>query len=665
MDSRATSATLNRILRPLIERNRWAWIAVLIGVLAVYVRTLSPGALGGDPGELQFVPYILGLPHPTGTPLYILLGKLWSALPLGPSVAWRMNLLSAVSATMAAFVLYCTLYERTEGLDPIPRVASSLGGALSLAFGLTFWEQALLADKYAFNALMVALVTYLALRWGRTRSPKALNALALTYGLSLAHHRTMVLFGPPLVGYVLWHEWANRGASRPLWRDPGRSVRLALLFVGPLASYLYLPWAEARGLPPGTWHPRTVREWYDYLFDTGRTGLVYVDSNDLGQMLLFYGRTLWRDWGWLGVLLGIGGLMAQFRRRWADAAFLLLNYLLQAFLAANHHVPRHWVYFIPSFLIYALWVGEGLAGIWTLVGRARFPGRSWGLAFRVAMAGGTLAWPLLAVPGRYRPLREAHLGAGTLDVWRQTLKQGHMADRVGRAIAGVAPSAIIVSDWEQATPLWYYQQVEGLRPDVQIVYPVERLDEAASSGLPLYVARAQAGLADRWRLSCSDSLIALRKEPSFGLPTGIDPLDLRLGQASDRGPTFQLAGYAYGEASYQPATVVPLTLYWRAVKAPSHDYSISLRLFNSVGEQVYQVDSQHPVLGTYPTSRWQAGEVVADYYEIQLARDLPLAVYRWGVSLYRALPEGGWESLKMVGRGEEMAMGGSFQVRGR
>ena len=61
----------------------------------------APGVLGGDPGELQFVPYILGLAHPTGTPLYVLVGKLWSLLPVGPTVAWRMNLLAAVAASLA------------------------------------------------------------------------------------------------------------------------------------------------------------------------------------------------------------------------------------------------------------------------------------------------------------------------------------------------------------------------------------------------------------------------------------------------------------------------------------------------------------------------------------------------------------------------------------
>jgi hypothetical protein len=231
-----------------------------------------------------------------------------------------------------------------------------------------------------------------------------------------------------------------------------------------------------------------------------------------------------------------------------------------------------------------------------------------------------------------------------------------MGDRLGSAIAAVEPDAVVVGDWEQATPLWYFQQVEGLRPDVQIVYPIDRLDEVAAGGRPLYLARTYPGLADRWHPSSSGPLIALHPEPILNLPANATPLGIRLGDA------FELAGFAYGQATFRPASVVPLTLYWRAIQSPAHDYSVSLRLLDAAGAEIYQVDSQNPVLGAYPTSRWPAGEIVGDYYEIQLPPDLLPGTYRWGVVLYRPLPEGGWENLQVTGMGAEMAMGGSFDV---
>ncbi len=240
----------------------WVGLALFSGVLIVYLLTLAPGVLGGDPGELQFLPHILGLAHPTGTPFYILFGKLWTMLPLGSSVAWRLNLLGALSAALAVFVTYHCAYLLVQ------RIVPALAAALTLAYGIPFWEQATMADKYAFNALMVALVIYLTLRWGKTRSPAALNLLVFTYGLSLTHHRSMAIFAPTLLGYVWWHEKSS------LWRDWHRLLRLAALFAAPLLFYLYLPWAESRNLPPGTWHPRTVVDWYHYIMDTGE--IVYL-----------------------------------------------------------------------------------------------------------------------------------------------------------------------------------------------------------------------------------------------------------------------------------------------------------------------------------------------------------------------------------------------------
>jgi hypothetical protein len=280
----------------------------------------------------------------------------------------------------------------------------------------------------------------------------------------------------------------------------------------------------------------------------------------------------------------------------------------------------------------------------------------------VVAALGMLAWPVPPVPQRWTPLRQAHQGAGALDVWRQTLKVGRMGDRVGWSIASVRPEAVIVCDWEQATPLWYVQQVEGQRPDVQIVYPVERLDEAAATGRPLYIARAHDGLAERWHPSGSDALISLQDEPTFGAPETLAALGSQLG-------SFELVGYRYGVAPhhdqrrFDPGEVVPVTLVWRALEPSEHDYSVSVRLLNERGDQVAQVDSQHPVLGTYPTSRWTAGEVVRDYHELQLPHDLAPGAFRWGVILYRALPEGGWESLKVDGTGSEMAQGGVLEVQ--
>jgi hypothetical protein len=389
--------------------------------------------------------------------------------------------------------------------------------------------------------------------------------------------------------------------------------------------------------------------------DTGQVGYVYVDPADLGERLLFYARTLQGDVGWLGVALGLCGLASLLRRRPAIGLFLLVIACLEAFLAANHHVPRHWVYFIPSFLIFALWIGEGGEALAGAAGRLA-PRLT---ILRPLLLAAAILATLAPMPARYDAFRTAHEGAGSLDIWRQTLKQGRMGERIGQAIASVDHGAIIVCDWEQATPLWYYQQVEGWRPDVQVIYPVERLAEAAATGRPLYLARTAPGLADAWHPSNAGPLIALQPTPNSELPEGISPIGLRLGHA------FELAGCRAEGTQFRPPAVVPLTLYWRALEAPGYDYSVSLRFLDGAGQELLRVDSQHPVLGSYPTSRWAAGEIVGDYYEIALPADLAAGSYRWGVILYRTLPDGGWENLEVAGTGQELAVGGTIEVLAR
>src|SRR5918994_1952753 len=83
--------------------NTVAFAAAFVALLAfgIYLRTMLPSTGFWDTGEAQTVPPTLSIFHPTGFPVYTMLGWLWSQLPLG-EVAWRMNLLSAVCVALSA-----------------------------------------------------------------------------------------------------------------------------------------------------------------------------------------------------------------------------------------------------------------------------------------------------------------------------------------------------------------------------------------------------------------------------------------------------------------------------------------------------------------------------------------------------------------------------------
>jgi hypothetical protein len=89
-----------------LARKVWPYpLIVFILLFGVYWRTLLPGTVGGDAGEMQYAGPLLALVHPTGQPLYVLIGKLWSVLiPIG-TVAYRMNLLAAFCAAVGCGAL--------------------------------------------------------------------------------------------------------------------------------------------------------------------------------------------------------------------------------------------------------------------------------------------------------------------------------------------------------------------------------------------------------------------------------------------------------------------------------------------------------------------------------------------------------------------------------
>jgi hypothetical protein len=145
------------------------------------------------------------------------------------------------------------------------------------------------------------------------------------------------------------------------------------------------------------------------------------------------------------------------------------------------------------------------------------------------------------------------------------------------------------------------------------------------------------------------------------LPHDVQPLEIVLNDPLGQ-PLLELAAVDAAEPVYATGTHVPLLLYWRALAEIPHDYSISLRVLDESWNEVWKRDIQNPVMGMYPTSFWQTGEVVADYHEMSLDRKLPLGRYLWALVVYRPLDDGGFEQLT-DSDGNVQILGGTFELR--
>ncbi len=664
--------------------NGSAALGVFLAALFLYWATLAPSATGGDSGEFQFVPYVLGIPHHTGYPLYTLVGKLWTYLPLG-SIAYRMNLLSSVlgaSAVAVTFLLGTTLTRS--------RLAG-LAGAGVLAVSPLFWLWSTIAGVRSASALLPALALWLALRWEEERPAfdtaaasggaaiatrhhdRWLIGLAFALGLGLAHHRSAAYLGPAVLPFILLVDW------RVLQRV--RSLGLAALAgLAPLATYLYLPLRSQAGAPFDQFRPGSWQGFWDLVLAMPLSQSFF--SVPPGEMSIRFEMALSALANEFSppvlLLVGLGVLVLAARRRKAVVALAL-------FLAANVVQTMAWnvgeqrlnvVYLLPTFPVAAALAAVGVDGLARLLaalarGRGALPwsgmgiGRGQGpadpdpyprakrvpwraLLWRTALAGAVLAWLAWEAWGS---IQAAAATAGQpLDRFRADLSRGLAAQRlVLSSLPYLETDALVVGHWEQVTPFWYYQLAEGINPGVEMSYALDDLEAvlADNRGRPVYLTQVSPQAVGK-RLTMSGPLTRIQDAPASAVPQDALGVNVNLENG------LRLTAVAYfderGHRSHSPpesGDVVALQLYWQAVQKPTADYSVSVRLLTQDGSVAAQQDNQHPVLGMYPTSRWTNGEMVGDYYELP-RRTLRRGAYRLQVVMYQRLPEG-FRNVRVLG----------------
>jgi hypothetical protein len=695
---------------------RLLFLSVFFSVLSLYLLTLAPGVVGGDAGEHQFAAPLLGIPHTTGYPLYILLGKLWTLLiPFG-SPAWRMNLFSAVNGALAAgvtalIVYYLTTQRPNYPLSFIPHPSSFISAfiaGLTLAAGLTMWQWSVIAGVRSMNVLFFALITLEAIVWqrkveewksGRVEGrktggldsflnqpphPPAPYLLALTLGLSLAHHRTTLFYLPLIIGWIGWH-------APYLVRQPRQLGALILLTLAPLLLYLFI---YVRGVNNPPYSHEIITDWRSFWFLVGSgdsKGLFFsIDPAFLPARLAFIWQDLLAQLSWPGVVLAaLGGLWLLWRQTrhflfQAGLIILLLLFTLD-FEVVNLNEAPTW-YLMPAYMLFNVWLGLGIIWIWDLgfkIYDLRF-GRGpngvieqkdspsairYSLCFAalpvaiIALFAYTLIWP------NWQTLYAASVAP--LDEWRQLLRGSQAQRLVESSLPFVEPNSIIWGDWEQYTPLKYYQLINGWRPDVTVRNPLDRWPEKVAAahavGRPVYFTRKPTDLIGTPYLTMLGPLIYLQTTPQFQAPSNLIPLNANFENEleligyrtkiwpQDSPPALPpLRGEMEGDEG-----VLQLMLYWRAPHKLTWDYALSLRLLDSAGQELYKKDATHPVLSSYPTSLWTPGEIVGDYYELPLppASD-PLTLH---LLPYRTEGPGQWHNLTLDGR--EGIKLGPFEAR--
>jgi transmembrane protein TMEM260 (protein O-mannosyltransferase) len=545
-----------------------AGVALL--VLLGYVLTLAPGVTFWDAGEFIAAARVLGIPHPPGTPLYVMIAHVWGMLvPFGEFAA-RTNFLSALLSAAGAGCFFLVAHESLRELKPRLRLGAAAAGAVLGGFTFTNWQNSNETEVYAVATFTIGAMSWLALLWRRRRGePRAGRLLLLIVylaGMSIGNHLLALLAGPAVVAFLVVTlraepaahpavrraEWGQVAVVAGLWAlligtglgstaltavgalcfvtaavyaaggGAGlfalASLALALVAVTP---YLYLYLRSAQHPPINEAAPATFDALLAVIRRAQYPPRTPLDDPTLpsgatnpGRSLALLGAQIgdyavWFDWQWarslrgmlgplrvgslatLGPLpvrtlvtlvfasLGLRGAFAQRRQDRAAWWLLFMLWLVTGFgLVAymnfrpgydrwfnrwpepgDHEVRERDYFFVVSFIVWGIWAGMGVGAlVRTLAAQAASSAHRWaGVAGRAAPALLLLA----AVPPalNWRDASRRHGPDARLP-----------ADFAYDLLNSAPPYGILFTFGDNDTfPLWWAQEVAGIRQDVTVV----------------------------------------------------------------------------------------------------------------------------------------------------------------------------------------------------
>ena len=476
-------------------------IAALVGtgVLALYIATLAPTTAMWDASEYITAAYTMGIPHPPGNPLFVLLGRVASLVPVG-SVAVRVNALAAICSAVSAAIWFLVAERVLVAWSSLrwTRIVAAVTAALLSASTFTVWNQSVVNEKvYTVSLAFFAIVSWLTVLWcddpdGRF-ADRLLVMIAYLIGLGYTNHPAGLLVGPAVLLAVIV-------------RRPRTIFRWKLVLAGALAMVLGLTPFAVEPIR-AAWHPALNEGEPTGCVDAIAVGCTFSHTTRVRLMANInrdqYGKPdlaerqapfsaqvgmwwLYFKWQWLRdshgfqpglqlmlavvfFALGIAGGVTHWRYERASfwffgplvvtVTFALVYYMNFKYGASQapelagvaREVRDRDYFYLWSYSTWSVWAALGLAAVWRAlaVRASAMDGRRWLHTAPILLIG---AIPLV---GNWRDASRA----------KETATREWAHDLLN----SVEPYAILVTLGDNDTfPLWYAQEVEGVRRDVTV-----------------------------------------------------------------------------------------------------------------------------------------------------------------------------------------------------
>jgi hypothetical protein len=421
------------------------------------VFTLAPTIYNLDSAEFTTAAATGGIVRATGYPLYLMLGRVWSWIPIG-DVGYRMNLFSAFNGALTIALAERILRRLNVG-------PWATWGALGLlATAPMFWALSLVAEVYTLHTALMAAMILLLLRWSEAPTPHRLGLVALVTGLSGGNHAATTLLVPGLAWYVLT---TVRQQSVPLraWL-PAIALGLAGLGV-----YLYLPLRYST-MPPfnyaghydgsGSFVPVNLQTpaglWWLISGQTFSSSIWAYSGTELIHQVYQYIVQLWRTFFAIGIGPGLLGMALLLRRDRRVGGMLLLIFIANAGFYIDYSVADKDTMFLPTYLVWAIWAGTGYQSLLDWIHQnAPSASQPWGTGLwgTKLMYGVIAGITLIALVWNW-PL------ADLSDDWSTRTQTQELLDQL-------EPNALFLGWWDTVPAIQYLQLVERQRPDVQAI----------------------------------------------------------------------------------------------------------------------------------------------------------------------------------------------------
>ena len=410
-------------------------------------------------------------------PLFMILARLFTLLPVGPSIAYRVNLVSAFFGGVTLFFLY--LVCRGRGIRPF---ASALA-SIVFASSHIFWWLSTEAEVYTLNTAFLAATLFFVLRYHATGRVERLLAAVFLLGLSLTNHQLMVLFIPPLLIFLIPHYFAVRGCARKV----ARGALLLLFFAVGLSPYLVLLAKETLSWgAPAVLERAAGGDFSKYIFAVRNPlELFFVCASftviALSQFHLF-------------TIACVAGIRRSFRNDRRFSMLLILYAACHTIFVINYQIPDRPFFYLPTFLVLTIFTGEGIDSALRWSGDVR-GGHSARLAISAGMILMILINPLQhrltlhivknvvseeRLNRRLERFRHSdfllflpHIpGRDDIAYYLNPVKRGnHSADYYREVMESAPYRSVIVDDWYHGYSIMkdYYQEVTGVRQDLEFI----------------------------------------------------------------------------------------------------------------------------------------------------------------------------------------------------